>query len=441
MEYTTLIISFLAGTATSFILAKSYFKKQKNEDQSTSDNSELEKQLIQLNTIKDQLEQALLEKQDELKKLNVQNTELNKQLASVLNDNKHLANQKEELQNVHQFFKEEFESIAHKVIRQNSKEINEHHQKQLGNVLLPFKESIHNFEKKMEEVYDKELRDKLSLKEEVKKLYQLNQELGNEAKSLTRALRGDTKKQGDWGELILEKILESSGLEKDREYSTQYSSVNSDSDRIQPDIIIHLPDNKHLVIDSKVSLIAYNNYIDAITEEEKKAAISAHLLSFKTHIRTLSEKNYHTAQSLHSPDFVLLFTPIESAFSLAMKEDQNLFNYAWEKKIVIVSPTTLLATLRTVASVWKQEKQTRNVIEIARLSGNLYDKFVGFIDEMEKIEKGIDSSKKAYLNAMKKLQLGNGNMIKTADKIRSLGAKTNKSIPDKYINKDTDVLD
>lgn len=441
-----LIVGLIVGAGIVLLIVKMIGSKKTQTP--NNDSKVHQQQILQLEKEKSLL-QGKLEHTSQLnhaysskiEDLTLENKKLNQEVTSLTKDNQNLKIQKEELESLHDKFNQDFEAIANKIIRQNSKELSENHQKHLGDILLPFKESIHNFEKKVEEAYDKELRDKLSLKEEVTKLFSLNRELSKEAHNLTQALKGDNKKQGNWGELILERVLERSGLVKDREYKTQFSTKNIDQETIQPDVVVYLPENKHLIIDAKVSLVAYDNYLSATDEDEKEMAIKAHLLSFKNHIKLLSDKNYFTGANIDSPDFVLLFVPIESSFSLALQHDGDMFNYAWDRKIVIVSPTTLLATLRTIASVWKQEKQTKNVFEIARLAGTLYDKFVGFIDDMEKIEKGIDNTKKAYDNALKKLQYGNGNMIKTADKIRSLGAKANKQIPSKYIENEPQELD
>jgi len=258
---------------------------------------------------------------------------------------------------------------------------------------------------------------------------------------LAKALKGDNKKQGNWGEIILEKVLERSGLVKGQEYETQFSTNNEQGKRIQPDAVIFLPDNKHIIVDSKVSLIAYEAFVNAASDEEKDKYIKLHLESVRNHVKELSEKDYQTSADFNTPDFVLLFIPIESSFSVAVQADQEIFNYAWDRKIVIVSPSTLLATLRTIASVWKQERQTKNALDIARQSGNLYDKFVGFVEDLEKIGKSIDTSKSSYESAFNKLKTGSGNLIKRAEDIKKLGAKSTKNLPDKLIESDSEQED
>jgi DNA recombination protein RmuC len=280
------------------------------------------------------------------------------------------------------------------------------------------------------------LRDKISLREEVRKLTELNTRISQEANNLTQALKGDVKKQGNWGEVILERVLERSGLTRGQEFEREVVVESADYNVQRPDVIIHLPDNKHIVIDSKVSLVAYERFISSETEEDRILHLKGHVNSLRNHVKLLSEKNYQNAQNINTPDFVLMFLPIEASFSVAVQGDSEIFSYAWERKIVIVSPTTLLATLRTISSIWKQENQTKNAQEIARLSGALYDKFIGFTEDMVKIKTNIDRTSSAYEDAVKKMKDGNGNMIRTAEKIKELGAKTgnNKSLPAGFDN-------
>jgi DNA recombination protein RmuC len=285
----------------------------------------------------------------------------------------------------------------------------------------------------VDETYDKELRDKISLREEVRKLTELNTKVSEEANNLTKALKGDVKKQGNWGEIILERVLERSGLTKGQEYEREEVVEGADASVQRPDVIIHLPDNKHIIIDSKVSLVAYERLMSAETDERKAIYLKDHINSIRSHVKELSDKNYQNAQNLNTPDFVMMFLPIESSFSVAVQGDNEIFSYAWERKIVIVSPTTLLATLRTISSIWKQENQTKNAQEIARLSGALYDKFIGFAEDMAKIKVNIDRTSNSYDDAMKKMKDGSGNIIRTAEKIKELGAKTgNKSLPNGF---------
>ena len=347
-----------------------------------------------------------------------------------------LENQKSEIEILQKRLTTEFENIATKILKERSDEFSLSNHKNLSEILNPLKEKIQLFEKKVDETYDKELRDKISLREEVRKLTELNTRISQEANNLTQALKGDVKKQGNWGEVILERVLERSGLSRGQEYEREVVVEGADFSVQRPDIIIHLPDNKHIIIDSKVSLIAYERFVSAETEEHRVAHLKNHVNSLRNHVKLLSEKNYQNAQNINTPDFVLMFLPIEASFSVAVQGDSEIFSYAWERKIVIVSPTTLLATLRTISSIWKQENQTKNAQEIARLSGALYDKFIGFTEDMVKIKSNIDRTSNAYDDAMKKMKDGSGNIIRTAEKIKELGAKTgnNKSLPTGFEN-------
>jgi DNA recombination protein RmuC len=349
-----------------------------------------------------------------------------------------LAEQEQYLQQVQSKFKLEFENIANKLLDDKSKNFTEHNRANMDVILNPFKEKLKDFEDKVDKVYKAEAEERNILKGVISQLMDLNKQISDEAQNLTKALKGDSKKQGNWGEVILERVLERSGLVKDQEYRIQASMQTTDGNRYQPDVIIDLPDDKHLVIDSKVSLVAYERLVNCEAEDERKLFARAHIESLRSHINGLSAKRYHDLYQINSPDFVLLFVPIESSFSIAVQLDAELFNYAWEKRVVIVSPSTLLATLRTIASIWKQERQNRNVLEIARLSGEMYDKFHGFITDMEGIGKGIRSTQDSYDKAINKLSTGRGNLTTTADKIKKLGAKADKQIDARYLTREAD---
>ncbi|MGZ3890013.1 MAG: DNA recombination protein RmuC [Mucilaginibacter sp.] len=347
-----------------------------------------------------------------------------------------LADQEKSIQEIQQKFQLEFQNIANKLLDEKSQKFVETNKTNLDILLNPLKENLKAFEEKVDKVYNMEAAERNTLKGVISQLMELNKLISSEAQNLTKALKGDSKKQGNWGEVILEKVLERSGLTRDREYRMQVSLLTDDGGRLQPDVIIDLPDEKHIVIDSKVSLIAYERLVNCETEDERKLYSKAHVESIRGHVLDLSAKNYHDLYQINSPDFVLLFVPIESSFSFAVQLDTDLFSFAWEKRVVIVSPSTLLATLRTISSIWKQERQNRNVLEIARLSGTMYDKFVGFIADMESIGKNIKQSQTAYDGAINKLTEGNGSLTKTADKIKSLGAKANKQIDQKYLEEE-----
>lgn len=327
----------------------------------------------------------------------------------------------------------EFENLANRILKKNTEDFSVVNQKKMDDLITPLREKIQSFEKKVEDTYEKGLKDQTDLKAELKKLYELNHKISDEANNLTRALKGDVKQQGNWGEIVLERILERSGLNEGQEYEREVVAQNIEGKVIRPDVIVNLPDKKHIIIDSKVSLIAYDRYVNTDDQNEKTVHIKSHLESLKAHIKGLNAKHYSSSTQFNSPDFVLLFIPIESSFSLAIEQDQQLFNYAWDNKVVMVSPSTLLATLRTIASIWQQENQTRNAMEIARQSGALYDKFVGFITDIDKIGKNIENLQKSYDDASNKLNTGKGNLISRVERLKELGAATTKELPGKYL--------
>ncbi|HEX8516121.1 MAG TPA: DNA recombination protein RmuC [Bacteroidia bacterium] len=398
-------------------------------------NEEREKNTLVLNTEK---EKATAEINNLRKELNDANITIAKAREAFRAQEEKFVTLKSELENVHKRYSTEFEVIANKILEEKSVKFTEQNRSNLDIILNPLKENIKAFEEKVEKAYKAESDERIVLKTEIKNLIELNQRISDEANNLAKALKGDNKKQGNWGEIILEKVLERSGLVKEQEYRTQFSTNNSEGKRIQPDAVIMLPDNKHIIVDAKVSLIAYEAFVNCHTEDDKERFIREHLASVRSHVKLLSDKDYHSSSDFNTPDFVLLFIPIESSFSVAVQADQELFSYAWDRKIVIVSPSTLLATLRTIASLWKQERQTKNVMEIARQGGELYDKFVGFLEDMQKIERSIEASSKAYSDAVNKLSTGSGNIVKRIQNIKELGAKTNKDkqIPAKFLTSD-----
>jgi len=381
-------------------------------------NKALESQNMELQKINQKYETLLMEKSKA--------DEIIKNLETRFDD------QKKEIEALNKRFQLEFENIANKILKRNTEEFVSTNEKKINDILTPLKEKINTFQEKVEKKYIDETKQRTELNEHLKSLKLLNENLTQEAQNLTEALKGSNKTQGNWGEMILERILEESGLIKDEEYQTQVTDKNQDGATIKPDVVVKLPDNKHVIVDSKVSLTAYDAFVNAENDDDKDKFLKQHLLSVKNHIKELSDKNYYSAKNINSPEFVLMFIPIESSFSIAIRAEQDLFSYAWNKKIVIVSPTTLLATLRTIASVWKHEKQTKNAIEIANQAGQLYDKFVGFVDDLTNIEKSLDRAKKSYDDAKTKLE-GRGGLVSRTEKIKKLGAKATKSIPDALI--------
>lgn len=406
---------------------------QQRTDALNEEKNQVEMKLFALEERVVQKTESLEKSEAEIQKIRQHNETLRSQVdrADVEYHNllEKLESQKKEMEDLQKKFTTEFENIANKILKHNSAEFSVITQKNMGDILKPIKEKFERFEKKVEDTYLKSKNDQVDLKAELKKLSDLNVRIGEEARNLTHALKGDVKKQGNWGEVVLERILERSGLNEGAEYEKQYSDLSDDRKRIQPDIVVFLPDKKHIIVDSKVSLVAYEQAVNATEEKERLRFIKEHLISLKAHVKMLSEKHYQKARNLNSPDFVLMFIPIESSFSLAIQEDQSLFTYAWDQKVVIVSPSTLLATLRTIASIWQQENQTRNALEIANQGGALYDKFVGFVDDMQRIGNSLASTQKTYNDAMGKLHTGSGNLVRRVEKLRKLGAKVSKELP------------
>ena len=425
MEIVFIITGLIAGFLLGFLFFR--LKEQTSENERVKTSAQLEERLRNLQSENEKLDEnlAIITRQREHFQL-----QLSKADAEMDGLREKLVLQKSEMEELQKKFTTEFENIANKILEKNSEKFTATNQKNMGEVLNPLKEKIELFERKVEDTYKQGLKDQTDLRAELKKLFDLNSKISEEANNLTKALKGDVKKQGNWGEVVLERILERSGLNEGTQgYKKQFSDTTEDGRRFQPDIVINLPDNKHIIIDSKVSLIAYERAVNAENEEERAKNVKDHILSLKTHCKGLSEKHYQSARHLNSPDFVLLFIPIESSFSIAIQEDQDIFSYAWDLKVVLVSPSTLLATLRTIASIWQQENQTRNAMEIARQGGALYDKFVGFISDMEKMGKSISNTQSTYNDAMSKLHTGSGNLVSRVESIKKLGAKTTKDLP------------
>jgi DNA recombination protein RmuC len=340
-----------------------------------------------------------------------------------------LSTQKEEVEQLQQKFTTEFKNLANEILEDKSKRFTEQNKVNINELLNPLSEKIKSFEKKVEDVYLNDTKERAGLTEQIKMLHELNQQMSKDANNLTKALKGEAKTQGNWGEFILERVLEKSGLVKGQEYSVQESITDEDGKRFQPDVLIYLPESKCIIIDSKVSLVGYEKYCSADDEVIRVAALKEHISSIKKHITNLGLKNYQNLYGIKSLDFVLLFMPIEPAFSLAVQNDIGLFNDAFERNIVIVSPSTLLATLRTIASIWRQENQNRNALEIARQGGALYDKFQNMVADLLEVGKKLHSVQDNYDDVMKKLSTGKGNLITSVEKIKKLGAKATKSLP------------
>lgn len=337
--------------------------------------------------------------------------------------------QRNDTQNLKQQMSLQFENLAQKIFEEKSSKFSDQNYKQLSTLLDPLKERIKDFEKKVEETYSQERFERGHLKGEISKLIELNANMSKEAQNLVLALKGENKTQGNWGELILENILERSGLRKGEEYLTQETVRGEDGEILRPDVIVRLPDGKHLIVDSKMTLTAYEAYCSAEDPIAKEKAGLLHVESLKRHVNELSEKKYHLADRIISPDFVMLFMPLEPAFALAFQLKPDLFGQAWSKNIAVVSPTTLLATLRTVTSLWKQERQQKNALEIAKQGGSLYDKFVGVVADLDQLGKRLKSASESHEQVMNKISMGKGNLISQVEKLKELGVKTEKNLP------------
>jgi len=432
MEVMIGIICFAIGFIISWLIFRTGNTKSHEFNDLKDKNIELEKSVTKIESERNQIEKLNLEYKAEIALLANENRNLNSSLkvteTNLVNVNEKLENQKDEIESLQKKLILEFENLANKVLEEKTKSFNEFNKAQLSTILNPFNENLKEFKTTVKETYEKGLKERTELGTELKQMQRLNQQLQEEASNLTKALKGDTQKRGRWGEMILERILESSGLEKDIQYKLQDTFTIDSGKRFRPDAVVYLPENKHIIIDSKVSLIAYEKYCNAENEEDRAKFVKEHIQSVRTHIKDLSSKDYANNIGIDNPEFVLMFIPVEASFSAAMTYDNSVFNEAWDNRIVIVSPATLVATLMTVSMIWKQTKQTENALEIAERGGRLYEKFVNFVEDLNKVGSSISKASIEYENAMKKLSTGSGNLIKQAELLKKLGAKTNKSI-------------
>ncbi|MCX6262835.1 MAG: DNA recombination protein RmuC [Bacteroidia bacterium] len=383
-------------------------------DQEKSENNEKEKSIIELNSRVAELNTTLKNTEDKLE------------------------NGKKELEDIHEKMSLEFKNLSNDILDEKSKKFLDLNEKRVGEILNPLKEKIKEFEVKIDSVYTDEIKERTSLKKELENIIKLNQQVSDDTNKLTNALKGDKKLLGDWGEIQLELILEKTGLEKDIHYRKQETIKDDEGKNLRPDYIINLPDEKQLIIDSKVSLVAYERYFNSDDDEEKAVALKQHLLDINNHLKELSDKNYQKLYGINPPDYVLMFIPIEPALALAQREDTSLFDKALKKNIVMVSTSTLLATLRTINYIWTQDKQRKNVFEIAKQSGALYEKFVGFMEDLVNIGKKIDDAKENYSNAMNKLyesKKKGDTIIGRIEKLKELGADTSKSLPSTILDR------
>lgn len=428
MEIAFIILAAAVCILLVLILVKLSVKKADGDDAHLASDLAAEKAksgmqaqtILQLQAEKNDLQAKMDASTSDCAAAKTRNLELERQLAS----------QKEELAKMNEKLKTEFQNIATMVTAESAKELSRTNTEKLEGILTPFAEKLNELKQQVSDAYDKENRDKAGLREEIKQLMELNKQMSEDAVDLTRALKGDAKTQGNWGELVLERVLDLAGLEKGVEYDREVAIENG---KYRPDVVVHLPEDKHIIVDSKVSLTAYERMVNSDDPQEFQRLQKEHVNSIKKHIDELNAKNYQNLKAFDTPNFVLMFIPVESSFSAAVQIDKSLYNYALQRNVVMVTPSTLLATLRTVASIWQHEKQNRNTLEIARMSGKLYDKLCGFISDMEKIDKALKSAQSSYNDAVSKLSTGTGNAIITAEKIKKLGAKTTKSISPDYL--------
>ncbi|WP_282044487.1 DNA recombination protein RmuC [Winogradskyella flava] len=435
-ETLILLIAIVVSAVIGAYLGMLFTKLKSKSEQST-----LEERQNQLGLTIDDLKQNISKIESEREEIRREKEFLNSELSrkNTEYENLHKQNLKrdEELAKQQEQLRKDFELMASKILDEKSEKFTLQNKENIKSILNPLEEKIKTFEKKVEDTQKESISMHSALKEQLLGLKDLNQQMAKEATNLTKALKGDSKTQGNWGELVLERVLEKSGLEKDREYFVQQSFQLEDGSRVMPDVVLHLPDSKKMIIDSKVSLTDYERLVNT-DEEERIIHLKAHVNSIKKHVDQLSAKNYQDLYDIESPDFVLMFIPIEPAFAVAINEDNTLYNKAFEQNIVIVTPSTLLATLRTIDSMWNNEKQQQNAIEIARQAGALYDKFEGLVSDLTGVGKKIDAAKNDYSAAMNKLVEGKGNLISRVENIKKMGAKAKKSLPESIIKRASD---
>lgn len=442
-DWMFLLAGLIIGSFSAFIITRLYMQTKRvlTIDEKNTLDQNLKSMEVENRVQVDKYEALFAEFQEIKKDLEEERNktlELSNTLARSEGDYKNLQeklnSQKEDILKLQEKFSMEFKNLANEILEEKSKKFTDQNKINIGEILNPLKEKISEFEKKVEETNKESINRNAALKQELKTLSDLNQKITKDAENLTKALKGESKTQGNWGEFILESILEKSGLSKGREYKVQ-ESFSSEDGRLQPDVIINLPEDKNVIIDAKLSLVAYERYMSSENESEKQGYLKEHIASVRKHIKDLSSKNYQQLYNVSGLDFVLLFMPVEPAFGLAIQYDDQLFMEAYEKNIVIVSPSTLIATLRTIASIWRQEYQNRNAIEIARQSGSLYDKFKSFTDDLIKVGDGIKTTRKNYELAMNKLTEGKDNLIRKTERIKELGAKASKAIDQRLLDR------
>ncbi|TWO31871.1 DNA recombination protein RmuC [Seonamhaeicola sediminis] len=431
-ESIILILAILVSGVIGVYIGKTIDKLKSKSEQSTLKERQNQMQLI-IDDLKQNLTKIENERENIRKEKEFLNTELVRRNSEYENLQEQNLKRDKELEERQEQLRKDFELLANKILEEKSNKFTEQNKENIKNILNPLQEKIQGFEKKVEASQKESISMHSALKEQLLGLKDLNQQMTKEATNLTRALKGDSKMQGNWGELVLERVLEKSGLEKDREYFVQQSFTRDDNSRVMPDVVLHLPDGKKMIIDSKVSLTDYERMVNA-DEDDRPQFLKAHINSVSKHVEQLSSKNYQDLYDIESPDFVLMFIPIEPAFAVVVNEDNSIYNKAFEKNIVIVTPSTLLATLRTIDTMWNNEKQQRNAIEIAKQAGALYDQFVNLTDDLLKVGNQLNTVKGSYDSTMKKLT-GKGNLLKKVENLKKLGIKANKQVNEKLLNK------
>ncbi len=424
MDILSLIIGAVSGGALVAVFYQLNRKSSSGQNDVSFFKAELENAKAELNTMRVRVESLIHEKATTT--------------ASLEAAYKALDSEKLLMEDLKANLKVEFKNLSNDIFEERVKKLNEANESHLSVTLTPLRTTINEFKSKLEKTELENVDRSARLENEIKNLREASSNIGTNAENLTRALKGDNKAQGNWGEMILESVLEKSGLEKGKEFIVQHSDTNDGDETIRPDVIVNLPENKHIIIDSKVSLTAYNNFVNAQDDKEKNTAMRAHLDSVRSHIKLLSDKKYESADTLTTPEFVLLFMPIEPALIAAFNEDNNLFSYAWERNIILVSPTTLLATLRTVASIWAQEKRSKNAESIAKEAGTFIDKLEGFVTSLEKLEANLTTAQKTLSTAMGQLKTGNGNLLGKAKKMKIMGAKSGSNFEKRLPSIDND---
>ncbi|MFC0776486.1 DNA recombination protein RmuC [Flavobacterium sp. HJSW_4] len=433
------VVALFVGIYVGKMLSTSKFQSEKaiSEERLNAVNGQLQMQKEQFENEKNNLQKQLQLNMAEKENIRTEKDSLAIQLSKKEVDFENLwerhKEQKSEINELQEKFTKEFENLANKILEEKSAKFTEQNTVNMKNILTPLQDKILVFEQKVEQTHKESIDYHAALRQQIIGLSEMNAQMSKETLNLTKALKGDSKMQGNWGELVLERVLEKSGLEKGREYEVQQSFTNAEGNRVLPDVVINLPDGKKMIVDSKVSLSAYEKWVNEESELLKIEFLKEHVISIKRHVDQLGSKNYHDLYQMESPDFVLLFIPMEPAFAIALNEDPSLYTKAFDRNIVIVTPSTLLATLRTIDSMWTNQKQQENALEIARQAGALYDKFEGFVSDLVRIGNKIKDTKTEYESAMNKLVDGKGNLISSVERLKKMGAKAKKALPENII--------